>query len=316
MAEIEGQESASPTDAAGTEGQEKLETASPAGDTTEEIIKAASDAEASAASEEAERAASEAAAAGEEKEPTEKAAPYDQDPKWLEARAAQKSFDEILVKAGVDTKEELGNLLDTGMVLQEIVGERDAKQLIEDANTLTAYQKIWKEQDRAKAEESLDPDERADKYKQELNDYKSEQDAKETASKQVASSKQAIVDFDDRVGSSVDKQEFAEGMAEFTKTFLGVKNPFNEVDIFDKKAVTAMANEGIDKVKAFVKVVQQQAIDDYVAGKSEITPISKTEAPDQTTVVKKVLPDDASPDQVFAAARDELLEKLTGGKGV
>ena len=63
-------------------------------------------------------------------------------------------------------------------------------------------------------------------------------------------------------------------------------------------------------------MVQQQAIDDYVAGKSEITPISKTLAPDQTTVVKKELPKDASPEQVFAAARDELLEKLTGGKSV
>lgn len=316
MAEIEGQESASPTDAAKTEGQEQLETAPPAGDTTEQIIKAAEEKEASAASEEAERVAKEAAAAGEEKKPEEKSAPYDQDPKWLEARAAQKSFDEILVQAGVDTKDELSALLDTGMTLQEIVGERDAKQIIKDANTLQVYKKHWDDQDRAKAEEALDPDERADKYKKELDDFKAEQVAKETASKQVDSSKQAIVDFDDRVGSSVEKREFSETMAEFTKTFLGVKNPFNEVDIFDKKAVTAMADEGIDKVEAFVKVVQQQAIDDYVAGKSEITPISKTLAPDQTTVVKKELPKDASPEQVFAAARDELLEKLTGGKSV
>jgi len=316
MAEIEGQESASPTDAAGTEGQEQLETAAPAGDTTDQIIKAASETEASAASEEAEGAEEAAAAAGEEKKPAEKPAPYDQDPKWLEARAAQKSFDEVLEQAGVDSKEELSALLETGMTLQEIVGERDAKQLVKDANTLTAYEKIWKEQERAKEEEGLDPDERADKYKKELDDYKTEQGAKETASKQVASSKQAITDFDDRVGSSVDKHEFDEATAEFAKTFLGVKNPFNEVDIFDKKAITAMANEGIDKVKAFVEVIQQQAVDNYVAGKSKITPISKTDAPDQTTVVKKELPKDASPDQVFAAARDELLEKLTGGTSV
>lgn len=306
--EEQGQLSDSPTDETKT-GQE---TASPPVDDTQQIIDAAKKEGETAAPTGEEDPEKKAEPGTEEKPP-----PYDQDPKWLAARAAEKSLNEILEEHGFDNKEELTAMLRSGMTLVQILGDRDAQQLIKDADTLKAYQEHWAAEERRKQDEELEPDERADKYKKELEDLKAEQAAKETAEKHVEESKQAIINFDTRVGNFVDKQDLGENEAEMAKLFLGVKNPFNEVDIFDNKAINAMAESGIERFKTFIKDVKQQAIDEYVAGKSDITPISKTETPDKTDVVpKKKYADDASPEEVFAAARDELLEAITGGSSV
>ena len=131
--ETEGQESASPTDATET-GQEQ-ETVSPPVDETQQIIDAAS------------KAGEAAAPTGEEEETTEteeKPAPYDQDPKWLAARAAEKSLNDILLEHDIEDVDALKVMLNNDMKLSEILGDRDAKQLIQDADTLKQYQEYWK----------------------------------------------------------------------------------------------------------------------------------------------------------------------------
>ncbi len=325
---VEGQVSDPPADETKT-GQE-LETETPAVDSSEAIIKAAEalgetaapegeKTEAEIEADTAAKAEAEAKAkAGEGDDTTKvKPPPYDQDPKWLAARAAEKSLNEILEEHKIGDVDELKVMLNSELKLTEILGDRDAKQLIQDAETLRQYRVHWDEQERAKEEEGLDPDERADKYKKELADFKEDQAEKEGAQKQVEGAKQAIHDYDDRVGSLVDKRGFDEKTTEFAKTFLGVQNPFNEVDIFDKKAVGTMAEAGLEKFSTFLDTVRQDAVDKYVAGKSEITPISTTETPEKVTVVaKKGIDPNASVDEVFAQARDELLEAMTGGKSV
>lgn len=302
MAEEQGQEPGTPT---GEEqpGQEQ-QAATPVVDETQAIIDAAAKAGEPATPE---------GEAGEQAEEEGKPAPYDQDPKWLAARAAQKSLDDILSEHDIEDADALRVMLDNDMKLSEILGDRDAKQLVQDADTLKQYQAYWAEQERLKEEEELNPDERADKYKKELEDHKRQQAEKEAAEGQVEGAKAAIQDFNTRVEGVVEKHGFDEDTAEFAKMYLGVNNPFNEVDIFDKKAVRIMADEGIIKVDTFLANVRQKAIDDYVAGKSEITPITPTETPEKEAVKKKDIPKDASVDEVFAAARDELLEVITGG---
>lgn len=306
MAEIEGQESASPPGETET-GQEQ-QAASPVVDEAQAIIDAATKAGEPAAPEGEEKA-------GEETE--EKPAPYDQDPKWLAARQAEKNLNELLKDNDIEDVEELKVMLNSGLKLSEILGDRDAKQLITDADTLKQYNEYWAEQKRKEEEETLDPDERAEKYKKELDDFKTEQAAKDSAQQQVEGAKDAIKGFNDRVENVIETQGFDEGTAEIAKMFLGVNNPFNEVDIFDKKAVGNMAADGVEKLKAFVANIEQKAIDKYAAGKSEITPITTTETPEKSTVVtKKTIDPNLSVDEVFAQARDELLEVIGGGKSV
>jgi len=311
---IEGQESASPTDETKT-GQE-LESASPADDSTEAIIKAASEKEASAASTDEEKAKAEKDAADKAAaEKAVKAPPYDQDPKWLAARAAEKNFNAILAEYDIDSADDLKVMLNEGMQLQEIVGSRDAKQLIQDADTLKKYNEHWAEKERIKEEEALDPDERADKYKKELEDHKRQSAEEKESAQQVEQAQDSIDGFNTRVEGLVDKQGFDEDTAEIAKVFLGVNNPFNEVDILDGKAVREMVEGGVDKLGKFLANVRQKAVDEYAAGKSKITPISPTTVHKEREAVKaKELPDDATEEQVFAQAKSEILEMIDEGQ--
>lgn len=292
--ENQGQVSDSPTGVAES-GQEQ-ETETPPVDTTESIVKAASESEESAASEK-----------------DDKPAPYDQDPKWLAARAAEKSLQEILSDSDIEDVEALKVMLKNGMTITEILGDRDAKQLIQDADTLKKYQEYWAEQERLKEEEDLDPDERAEKYKGELADVKRKQADKETEAGRVTAAKAAIENYNSRIGNIIEKQSFDEDTAEIAKMFLGVNNPFNDVDISDMKAVKDMATKGAERFTKFLTGVRQKAIDEYAAGKSKIIPITATETPKGPGAEKKTLPKDASVDEVFAAAKDELFELISGG---
>lgn len=299
--EKQGQEKPeSPTGVVVEPGQEQ-KTETPAVDLTDSIVKAAIETEEPAASTETKVV---------EKE---KPAPYDQDPKWLAARAAEKSLQEILSDNDIESVDDLKVMLKNGMTISDVVGDRDAKQLIQDADTLKRYNEHWAEQERLKEEEDLDPDERAEKYKKELDDHKRDQASEKAESERVKTGKAAINDFNSSIESVIEGQSLDGESAEIAKIFLGVNNPFNEVDIFDKKAVKTMATTGIEKFTKFLAGFKQAAIDEYAAGKSKIIPITPTDAPKVPGVEKKKLPKDASEEQVFAAARDELYEFISGG---
>lgn len=304
---IEGQEPESPTGAVVEPGQEQ-KTETPAVDLTDSIVNAAKKAEEPAASGELEPDPN--------AEKGEKPAPYDQDPKWLAARADQRTLQEILTENGIDDVDGLKTMLKTGMTLQEIVGDRDAKQIIqdaEDAKTLKKYNEYWDKQKRIEEDENLDPDEKAEKYKKELDDYKSRQADKQADAEKVKAGKAAIENYNSRVENVIETQSLDGESAKIAKMFLGVDNPFNTVDIFDQKAVKVMATEGLETFTKFLAGVRQAAIDEYAAGKSKIVPITPTETPSQPSATKKKLPEDASVEQVFASAKDELFELLAGG---
>ena len=305
---IEGQEPESPTGAVAEPGQE-LKTETPAVDLTDSIVNAALKAGESAASEEPETDPETDPNAAKDEKPL----PYDQDPKWLAARAAEKSLQEILDDNEIGDVDELKAMLRSGMTIKEIVGDRDAKQLIQDADTLKKYNEYWAEQKRVAEEADLDPDEKAELYKKRLDDYKRQRSDDDAGAEKIKAGKVAIEDYSNRVDTVIEKHELAGDAAEMGRLIAGVDNPFNTVDIFDKKAVAETADAVIAKYVEFRKKDRQAAIDDYAAGKSKIIPIAPTETPSGDGVVKKPLPENASVEETFSAARDELLGLLSGG---
>lgn len=313
MAEENGQEAGSQTAVAET-GQE-TQVATP---TADDIIKAAQNAEASAASETETKVELETKT---ETETEEKPLPYDQDPKWLAARAAEKNLNEILADHNIDDVGELKNLLSTGMTLKEILGDRDAEQIKLDLTHATTHRRNlahWEEQKRIKEEENLDPDERADLYKKKLLDKETEEANKKLEAGKVDEAKTMIDGYNTRIGKILEGQGFDDNTTMMAELVLGVNNPFNDVDITDVKAVRAMADSGVQKLHAFIATIKQSAIDDYAAGKSEFTPISPSETPDKTTVETAVTtaPEGETNAEAFARVANEVLEIAAGGAGV
>ena len=302
--ENKGQETETPT--VETKPGQKTGSESPAENLTEKIIQAAK-AEEAAASEKTVK-----------KEEKDKPPPYDQDPKWKKARAAEARVEKILDKHGLKSVDDIESQLETGLTISEILGGRDAKKLIEDYESIREWKEkvetYWAEQESKKLEEEETPEETVQRLKKEREDRKNQDKAETQRKKEAADTKKAVEDYGKHIGDIVEQQGFAGEEAKMAKLFLGVDNPFNEIeDITNKAAVKKMAKENAERFKGFLDSVRQTAIDDYSKGKSKFIPISSTEAPAKESVSRKKLPDNATVDQTFEACKDEFLEIMAGG---
>jgi len=298
--ELEGNQSESLADEGNKQGQESLESESPPENLEKVILeKAAAGADESAASEKKE----------------EKPLPYDQDPKWKKARAAEARVEKIIEKYGYDDIDELEAALDEGKTISELIGKRDAKKLIEDSQTLQTYREYWEEEKRKEQEELEEPDERAERLAKELKTLKQQTEEKEKTAQEKKKLAEALVDYEKIVENIISQQKFSKEESEIATLLLGVKNPFNTIDIEDKLAIKKMAKENTAKFKSFVDKIRQEAVDEYAKGKSKFIPISPTASPAKTSVSKKDIPKDASVDDVFSKLQKTLIENLTKGIG-
>jgi hypothetical protein len=301
--EIEGKESVSLPDATETT-ETGQESASPTESLTEQIMRKAAEAKGESAA----PAAKEKEEKGKEKPP-----PYDQDPKWKKARAAEARVDAIVEKYGFDNIDELEAELDKGKTISQLIGERDAKKLIEDSQTLQKYREYWAEQKQKKQEEEETPEEKAERVSKELNNIKRSAADKERSEMEAKTLTKALEDYESIVGTVVGQHGFAKEESEMASLLLGVKNPFNVIDLGDKAAIKKMAKENTAKFKTFLDGIRQAAIDEYAKGKSKFIPISSTAAPAKESVSKKKLPENASVDSVFGALQKQLLDSIRGG---
>lgn len=237
----------------------------------------------------------------------EKPAPYDQDPKWKAARAAEKDMQEILKSNDFESIDDLKAALKGGKELSDVLGKRDANKLIEDANQLQEIKAYWAELEEKKKEEEEEPLETVERLKKENKALKKEQADEKAALRKAQEAEDALNEYNKIVKkAAIDSGEGSEML----EVFLGVNNPANEVDLSDAKAVKKMAKEGAEKFNKFLADIKQKAIDEYAAGKSEIIPISKDEnAPPEIPDVKKGKENETI-DEANADAKAQLMEMV------
>lgn len=251
----------------------------------------------------------------------EKPAPYDQDPKWKKARAAEAALDAILQDNGLLDIEELKAELAKGRSLSQILGPRDAKKVLEDAEYAARVRQHWDEEKKTKARANETPEDRVARLEKENEELRRSSDEFRTSVETREHAKQVVANFGsevDRVISAVvGETPLPAHEHDLLKLVLGVDNPANLIDIEDQVSVRKMAREGIGRFQTLVQKIKQAAIDEYAAGKSKLT-VDTTKggsANVQTGVERKSkLPENATVDQVFEAANQEFLEILIQGK--
>jgi len=89
----------------------------------------------------------------------------------------------------------------------------------------------------------------------------------------------------------------------FISEFFGVGNPFNDIDITDRKAIKKLVADGIKKKEAY----DQAIIQAYIKGKEGIPKVAATQAAAPTQDAPKVMLKDAR--RIFA----ETMRKASGG---
>jgi len=255
-----------------------------------------------------------------EKEDGEKPPPYDKDPKWLEARAAQKSLNELLEETGHESIAELVEDLKSGKDLQETLGDADIEAIIEDAQTLEKYNKIWAQQDIEKQREEESPEDTIDRLEREKQELIDTQTQEKTTKESQEEAQANLDNFDAEINKAVENiEDMGEDKQALTKLLLGLENPVITVDITDKKAVREMAAGQIAKVNELFGKIEQTAIDAYAAGKKTVSKTGKPPEAEAAVTKEKTfkLADDAvvndtNIEDYFATGAGELHEILQG----
>ncbi len=238
----------------------------------------------------------------------DKALPYDKDPKWLKARAAEKVLESILSDHEYDSPEDLVKALQSGKSLKELIGAKDAKKLLKDSETLKMYEDHWDQEEKDKKRDEESADETIKRLEGDNKNLKEGQRKEKEDRDFQKAQKKALKRYGDEVSKHLDREGIPKDEAEVLKLHLGVDNPFNKVDLEDPKAVKEMIADSSKQFLKSIKAIKQQAVDEYAAGKSKIVPITGAEPDSVTTTTKRKLPDDATIEDHFADANAEILE--------
>lgn len=249
--------------------------------------------------------------------PDKDALPFDQHPKWISARKAEQRLNQLIDEQGYDSIDDLVRAAEEHKSLKGLIGDRDPEQVVSDFEEFQRVKKFWAEQDAAKQEADESPEEtisRLKKEKQELIDGKQQE---EDDRKAVEEDRIALETFDSslqtRVNSLADRTDTEKSLL---LEIFGVDNEMASVNIKDPTAINRAWDACLTRFDQYLSDVRQEAIDKYVAGKSDITPIGKSEGPTKTDSVTTSdesagMAEDETAEQFGKRAKSTLFERLT-----
>ena len=202
----------------------------------------------------------------------EKPLPYDQDPKWKKARAAEAALQDIMKAFGFLDTEELKDAVAKGLDLQKLIGGKDPKALLEDADYLNKVRQNWDKEKTAKKFEGESPEDKAARLESELEKTRQEYENFKSGMQDREHAQAVLKNFKTEVTRVIEADEnpLSQPERDLLQLYLGVDNPANMIDIEDKVAVRKMAAEGTAKFRSLIQAVRQSAIEQYVAGKEKL----------------------------------------------
>ena len=234
---------------------------------------------------------------------TEEKLPFDQHPKWKAARQAEKKLQELLKANDVDDPDELLELAKSGKTVKGKLSDlNQIDDIIEKAKRLDSYEVVWRQQEEERRRGAETPEQTIARLEKQLKGKEAADRHKEEKQKQQEAAKQALKNYDREVQSLVKEMELPKEQQAFAMEFMGVNNPFNEIDITDRKAINRMVADQKKKLESF----KQSVIQDYIKGKETIPKVGATTAAPMGDKTKVYLKD-------ARKALHEAMNRVTGG---
>lgn len=196
--------------------------------------------------------------------------PYDKDPKWKAARAAEKTLQSMMKANDVETPEELAELLTSGKAIAGKLDPKDLDTIIEKANTLTKFEKVWAAQEEARKREGESAEETAERLTKEKEALVRQMEQRDS----IEGDQKVLKAYNDTVHSGINVAfpDLPDYQKEYISKFLGVDNPAVVVELHDKAAVNKVVRDGIKEFDRF----KQRIIKDYLDGKEKVLTVPRT----------------------------------------
>ena len=230
--------------------------------------------------------------------------PWDQQPKWKEARASAKKLSDLLKANDLEDPDDLVDLVQKGKVVKGKLSDlNQLDSLMEKAERLDKYEAYWRDQEERQRREVEDPSQTIARLEHALRQKNIAEQTKEKQQADVEHAKQAISSYEREVSSLVKEVVESKDQQGFVLEFFGVGNPANDIDITDRKAIKKLIEDGIKKKNAY----DQAIIQAYIKGKIEIPKMSSSSTAPTSETKPKIMLKDAR--KLFS----EHMKKTLGG---
>lgn len=204
----------------------------------------------------------------------EKPPPYDQDPKWKAARAAEAELNSILEEHGFTSADDLKEALSKPAA--DKLGDEDPEQLMREVQEYRQLRQQQEAERLRQQEEGETPEETIERLRQENDTLKRAEAERAETERAIAESRRALERYEKMATDIVDKLELGgKPERDLALQLLGVGNPLDDVELNDRKAVADALRTQVPAVKKAIDTIRQRAVDDYAAGKSHIVPGKK-----------------------------------------
>lgn len=235
--------------------------------------------------------------------------PWNKDPRFkddLDAVKIGKSIKSLMAANELTDIDDLKDLVESG---KKVHGKKidldNLDEIVTKAETLTKYEKYWKQQEELNRQNAEAPEQTIERLKRERDEINNKYTAKELSEKEVREAKQSVVFYEGEVKNLLETAEISKSEKEFLAWSLGVGNECNEIPITDKKSIKRVLNDGIKKYENLVKTIKDEAIKDYRAGKVSIPSVASTDGTVATTKIE--------PPKGLKNLRKAFQESMKGG---
>jgi len=199
--------------------------------------------------------------------------PYDQQPKWKAARAAEKKLNDLLKANDLEDPDDLLDLVQRGkMVKGKLADLNQLDALIEKSARLDKYEAYWQEQEELQKRQTEDPEETIKRLEAKEKLREAAETRKRAEEQYVENTKKAVSAYEAEVTNLIREIEVPKEQCEFVAEFFGVGNPCNDIDITDRKAIKKLVADGIKKKEAY----DQAVIKAYLESKKGIPAVTST----------------------------------------
>jgi hypothetical protein len=228
--------------------------------------------------------------------------PWNKDPRFKEDNETfkiGKSMKALMDANNLKSFDDLTELLDSGKKVHGKQVDLDRiEEAFEDSKRLKSYEVVWKQQEEQNRRNTETPDQTIARLEKELKEKHAADQRKEHTQKAQSEAQKALKAYDSEVQSLVKEMDIPKEQQSFVNEFFGVGNPFNEIDITDKKAIKRLVADGIKKKEAY----DQAIIKAYINGKDGTPKVGST---------TPAAPHNEKPKVYLKDARKTLLEVLT-----
>lgn len=211
--------------------------------------------------------------------------PWNKDPRFQKFIQEKNAIDSLLQANKVASIEDLRDLAATGAKLKGTkVDLANLDTIIEKASKLDDYEKKWNVERERRRRATETPQQTIQRLEAELKHRETKQRVQKEEQDLVEEAKQSIARYEKSCSTVIAEtlKDQPQEVRDFALEYLGVNNPFNDVDLNDPVAIQAMAKQQTKKLEAFA----QKVIEQYTKGKIAIPNVPRVESAPVTEAPK------------------------------